>query len=228
MPRNQCGFKRGSRVRKRVTRRLLRSMLRAANKRITARKSQAASSGRLAGKSAWAQRYRTDMDFRIAEMSKHRAKKLWKHQRIRMSDDGTVTSAILNERSDCTYCGATITPLTATLDHMDPLSMGGIHSACNVTLCCSDCNSRKGRKPFIDWLSSLSTERQEIARSVYERKRRASVLQSQLFTGPLRAGSRRLHKAVANRGDADRGLPDIFEPQGFHIRGPETAVAVGF
>lgn len=46
----------------------------------------------------------------------------------------------------CAYCGSELTPETATIDHIIPLSRGGEHSINNIAPACSRCNSQKGDK----------------------------------------------------------------------------------
>ncbi len=44
----------------------------------------------------------------------------------------------------CWYCGAPLTPLTATIDHVVPKSRGGTHHPQNLRLACRFCNIAKG------------------------------------------------------------------------------------
>ncbi len=44
----------------------------------------------------------------------------------------------------CCYCAIPLTPATATLEHLQPLSRGGKHTRENCRLACEPCNSRRG------------------------------------------------------------------------------------
>jgi 5-methylcytosine-specific restriction endonuclease McrA len=52
----------------------------------------------------------------------------------------------------CAYCGKRLTPVIATVDHVRPVSAGGMHKLSNCVLACKTCNSKKGhmsREQFI-------------------------------------------------------------------------------
>lgn len=63
----------------------------------------------------------------------------------------------------CAYCACKLTVrepdawrgTDATLDHLVPVSAGGIHGLVNVAIVCADCNFTKRDTPFADWLRSL-------------------------------------------------------------------------
>lgn len=55
-------------------------------------------------------------------------------------------------RIHCHYCGTTLTPMTATIDHMVPLARGGTWQVENLVLACSHCNALKGHKPYAVFL----------------------------------------------------------------------------
>jgi 5-methylcytosine-specific restriction endonuclease McrA len=44
----------------------------------------------------------------------------------------------------CVYCATPLTPEQATLDHVFPVSKGGLHSPGNLVVACHDCNQLKG------------------------------------------------------------------------------------
>lgn len=61
---------------------------------------------------------------------------------------GDVTTAQLRELSErqahCAYCKRKFTAkLLATIDHVIPVSKGGLHTISNIVLACKSCNSRK-------------------------------------------------------------------------------------
>lgn len=49
----------------------------------------------------------------------------------------------------CSYCGR---DGKMTMDHVVPLSRGGLHAVENVTPACHSCNSRKNAKDVRDWM----------------------------------------------------------------------------
>lgn len=68
--------------------------------------------------------------------------------RIRATDDGTYTrEAQVNLYASwsgvCPVCGKVAAP---TLDHIIPLSKGGLHTLTNLRLVCKTCNSSKGAR----------------------------------------------------------------------------------
>jgi hypothetical protein len=63
----------------------------------------------------------------------------------------------------CRYCGSAVTPDSATLDHIKPVSEGGTHSIDNLVTCCLKCNSIKSaRKPDETLLDLLDRFKQVI------------------------------------------------------------------
>ena len=51
----------------------------------------------------------------------------------------------------CSYCGA---ETMLTLDHLIPQLRGGPHAADNITYACRSCNSSKGPRDMMAWLTS--------------------------------------------------------------------------
>jgi 5-methylcytosine-specific restriction endonuclease McrA len=87
------------------------------------------------------------------------------------------------ERDYCPYCGHKLPPydikdqritgdshIHTHLDHMDPLQLGGEDSIRNVVYVCEDCNHKKGKRSFIEWIKKLSPNQREISREIYEAK----------------------------------------------------------
>jgi 5-methylcytosine-specific restriction endonuclease McrA len=99
--------------------------------------------------------------------------------------DGTLTlavvAALFDHASVCPYCGATMTAGDRSLDHCEPLSLGGPHSISNVLVCCVPCNRAKSQLTWHDWLASLSPVRRAHA----ERARHGATM-----AGVLRRHSR--------------------------------------
>jgi 5-methylcytosine-specific restriction endonuclease McrA len=59
----------------------------------------------------------------------------------------------------CSYCGASLTRFTATMDHIIPLARGGAHDIANIALACRSCNASKGNKLLGDWQGSNSLQK---------------------------------------------------------------------
>lgn len=90
-----------------------------------------------------------------------------------------ICTTLLYERDSCPYCGCRIhrqetddfyIQYKANLDHMDPLILGGEDTLRNTIYVCAACNQKKGDKPFLKWLSLLTTDFREIARNIYIEK----------------------------------------------------------
>jgi 5-methylcytosine-specific restriction endonuclease McrA len=102
-------------------------------------------------------RYNCDDTFRAKEIIKAQNRKATRAERIAELSDGSVTpealGSLFGEAKFCVYC---VEPFKdsydKTADHVDPLYLGGKHSMDNLVICCRSCNSRKGRKGFIEWL----------------------------------------------------------------------------
>ncbi len=50
------------------------------------------------------------------------------------------------------YRGDDVTSRVATLDHIIPLSSGGLHEHCNLTTMCKECNMEKGAQDPTEWM----------------------------------------------------------------------------
>lgn len=53
--------------------------------------------------------------------------------------------------NQCYYCGCRVTRKTRTIDHMVPLSRGGMSSAKNLVLACATCNFAKKNLTVREW-----------------------------------------------------------------------------
>lgn len=67
-----------------------------------------------------------------------------------------------------------------SLDHLIPVSKGGLHAIHNVVVCCRSCNYAKGDKDFAVWLDELSNRQKKEATTIYKRKHGVSPLQGHL------------------------------------------------
>ena len=81
-------------------------------------------------------------------------------KRIRIGKDKTFTGKVamqlLKDIKHCPYCGIDLVRENTHLDHMKPVSKGGLHSKHNIIPCCSKCNIKKRDKPFYEWVSLLN------------------------------------------------------------------------
>lgn len=78
-------------------------------------------------------------------------------QRIRATDDGTLTDQVLGKlfsaANCCPYCQTKLAELDKSLDHFLPLCLGGQHSVFNAVVCCRPCNLKKNQIHPKLWLS---------------------------------------------------------------------------
>jgi HNH endonuclease len=56
----------------------------------------------------------------------------------------------------CCYCDKILTPETVTMEHIVPDSKRGTFNTTNLTVSCSDCNNRRGNKPFFEYCKRFS------------------------------------------------------------------------
>ncbi|MCL4488869.1 MAG: HNH endonuclease [Chloroflexi bacterium] len=111
--------------------------------------------------------------------------------------DGTLTVEFLGrmfgeaEGRPCPYCGEYMNRRTKSLDHMVPLSKGGLHGTVNVIICCNRCNSAKRDRDFGDWVSRLQEPYASVMIAEYEQRYGSKPSQSLLaleygaVSGPL-------------------------------------------
>jgi 5-methylcytosine-specific restriction endonuclease McrA len=161
---------------------------------------------RLTEVARYALRYRFDPIFRQKEIHRQGNRKAV----IAARDDGTVDfGPLYTERKRCPYCSTKLSFVNRVLDHMDPVSKGGAHSASNITVCCIPCNTRKGHKTFAHWLSLLNEQHRQRASKMYERKRRAAgLVPGQLvfdffpgsFCGAAKGGQRARETRIGENG----------------------------
>jgi 5-methylcytosine-specific restriction endonuclease McrA len=102
-------------------------------------------------------RYRTDEVFRQREKLRSSGKR-WGN-RAEGRDDGTLTKEVVRKlfakAKACPYCWQPMKSQDKSLDHMEPLSLGGWHSIDNVMVCCLRCNVKKNAMPYAEWLERI-------------------------------------------------------------------------
>lgn len=106
----------------------------------------------------FAMRYRLDDIFRAREIIKAQYRKERRAERIARDSDGSVTPEALGaafaEAKFCAYCMERFESSNEkTADHVEPLYLGGAHSMDNIVIACLSCNSSKGRKRLLNWLT---------------------------------------------------------------------------
>lgn len=115
-------------------------------------------------------RYAVDPAFRERERMRTSGKR-WGN-RAEGRDDGSLTAPVIRTlfaaAKKCPYCWQPMRSRDKTLDHKDPLSRGGWHSAGNVLVCCLRCNSRKHDRPWSEWLQMIPEPCAAALRSVPE------------------------------------------------------------
>jgi 5-methylcytosine-specific restriction endonuclease McrA len=115
-------------------------------------------------------RYQNDPEYRQREVER-----TWERKRNsgvlrtdgrtcrRVSDDGTLTPDVVQRLfaccTHCAYCGELMTPRQKTLDHVMPVSRGGVHGVQNVVIACRRCNVRKGARTPEEWRATIDAAR---------------------------------------------------------------------
>jgi hypothetical protein len=75
-----------------------------------------------------------------------------RRQRLNAASKERIDRAAIFERDAwmCGICGLPVAPEDASLDHIVPVSLGGPHTATNLRLAHTLCNSRRGDRPDLD------------------------------------------------------------------------------
>jgi 5-methylcytosine-specific restriction endonuclease McrA len=101
--------------------------------------------------------------YHLANPQRERARKQRRRGRLVTYGDGTADPAsvqrLLDQAAGCAYCGIRLDNAGKTLDHMQPLALGGAHSLDNLLVACLACNAKKGAMPFLRWLDRLPEPR---------------------------------------------------------------------
>ncbi len=87
---------------------------------------------------------------------------------------------LYRENDFCPYCAGSLGPfyrpqsedapessMSAHLEHMDPLALGGEDSIRNALYVCASCNLKKRSRPFVVWLAMLPPAQATRARFIY-------------------------------------------------------------
>jgi hypothetical protein len=58
---------------------------------------------------------------------------------------------VIRDGLECCYCERILNSDTVTMEHIVPDSKRGTYNTTNLTVSCSDCNNKRGNKPFFDY-----------------------------------------------------------------------------
>jgi hypothetical protein len=148
------------------------------------------------------------------------------------ASDGTAGPAVkaLLSTTSCLYCGTKIkSNKDKRIDHMDPIALGGWHSAANLALACEPCNIKKAAKPFIEWADSLSAkDRQRAVRYYTKMQGRPPEQWPIVFnvtTYVPKKGEKKL-RMVVSKGKGDGG--SVVRLEGQDVAGLLDRAAVGW
>src|SRR5579871_2292689 len=64
----------------------------------------------------------------------------------------------------CCYCDKVLTPETVTMEHIVPDSKRGTFNTTNLTVSCSECNNRRGNRPFFEYCKQFNWSEDKIAK----------------------------------------------------------------
>ena len=72
------------------------------------------------------------------------------HKRRALVKSGSISTEelekLIEDNTECFYCGCDITDVNRHIDHFIPLSKGGLHDLQNLVVACATCNMKKGDK----------------------------------------------------------------------------------
>jgi hypothetical protein len=114
--------------------------------------------------SARVQDYKTANQRRKLEWDKTR------EERIRNGADGTASAQAVRKlkrtATHCSYCGGRL--IRKQTDHMVPLALGGEHSLRNIVIVCPDCNARKARLSYDEWVERIGPQHRRHVVALYQ------------------------------------------------------------
>ena len=74
------------------------------------------------------------------------------HRKLRYEISGAIQQKIwAADTFKCMYCGATMGKSSMTVDHFDPLELGGANDESNYLTACRACNKKKSNMSAEDW-----------------------------------------------------------------------------
>lgn len=132
------------------------------------------SNPRLTDSEAYKLRYAIDSRFAQGERERTSTRRFvnplyaaqWEKAGLRwqraISKDLGVSSLWLRElrrQRYCSYCGEQTQSRCREIDHIIPLSEGGVHADENLTMACRSCNRKKGRKTLLEFMQVIDIKR---------------------------------------------------------------------
>jgi 5-methylcytosine-specific restriction endonuclease McrA len=130
----------------------------------------------------WRDRYRRRRDHEVARTRAYKLAHpervatyhLTRQERIVEGSDGTATDQAIarlkRNSTHCAYCGEILT--RKQTDHMIPLVLGGEHSMRNIVIVCPDCNARKARLSYPEWVERVAPAHRAHAVALYQARYR--------------------------------------------------------
>ena len=107
-----------------------------------------------------------------------------RRKRIRSQSNGIITSRqiadIIKSAVKCPYCLRSLRFLDKVVDHIIPLSRGGLQAIYNLVVCCKQCNSSKAYRDYSDWLDCLEPKQRKSAERLYYKRYGVSPIQGVL------------------------------------------------
>jgi len=98
--------------------------------------------------------YRWRIENREVYLAQHRIHQFNRISQTKAQSDGTVDEDFLKQiygTENCYYCNRATPDDERTLEHVIPLSRGGLHSVYNIEMACINCNSGKQHKTIEEW-----------------------------------------------------------------------------
>lgn len=104
----------------------------------------------------------------------------WSATRLRREvdgSDGTATpekiAELKSKATHCAYCGHALHEKQT--DHMIPLVLGGEHSLRNIVIVCPQCNGRKARLSYEEWIARIEPQHRARLIALYQERYAAAV-----------------------------------------------------
>lgn len=99
-----------------------------------------------------AQKMMKARDYKSAELKRNKPKKVCR----RNYSDDTRKLIYIHAKGRCALCGRKLTLDEMTLDHIEPLAMGGADAVENLQACCLACNRFKGSVLPVDFMQKIT------------------------------------------------------------------------